>query len=207
MDRHATEELLEPFLSALVSKSALQIPQETVLGAITHFLSTLPQAELPRFTTAILESDYLWASDDYNRFSLGQAVALAVSAKVGIWERRHKTHWFASRKVSSACCRWLDKIVTTIGTSGAQNLVKLEFQAGLLAGMAANEQIAWGNQKMDLEEPVILGVSELALSTAGQRELAIVCEVVHHVEATRLLILDLQVSSSMSPIPFTSLII
>jgi hypothetical protein len=47
---------------------------------------------------------------------------------------------------------------------------------------------------VNLEEQVVLGVSELGLSAADQRTLAIVCEVVHHVDPSRLRILDLQVS-------------
>jgi hypothetical protein len=193
MSHREAEELLEPFLQALESKRALDIPQETVLGAITHFLSTLPLADLPRLVEAIVESDYLWSSDKYASYELGQAICLAISAKVESLEKRYISSWFASRKSSSSSRQWLQTIETTLAKTQRHTLTLLETRAGLLAGVAMNDQIQWEDERMKLEEDVILGISQLGLSTSGQRELAIVCEAVHHVDARRLLILDLQV--------------
>ena len=70
----------------------------------------------------------------------------------------------------------------------------LQFRVGLLSGISSKDNVTWGEARVNLEEQVVLGVSELGLSAADQRTLAIVCEVVHHVDPSRLRILDLQVS-------------
>jgi len=193
MSHHQRGELLEPFLQALGSRQALEIPQETVLGAITHFLSTLPLADLPRITTATLDSEHLWTSDEYAGGQLMQAISLAVSGKVANLEKRHQSGWCASRKTSSSSHRWLDTIQTVLESSEARSIIVLQFRVGLLSGISRNDNITWGEARVHLEEQVVLGVSELGLSAADQRKLAIVCEVVHHVDPSRLRILDLQV--------------
>jgi len=187
-------ELLEPFLQALGSRRALEIPQETVLGAITHFVSTLPLVDLPRFITATLDSEHLWASDEYTGGRLNQAIALGVSGKVAKLEKRHRSGWFASRMMSSSSRRWLDTIQTAVESSEARSITVLQFRVGLLSGIGSNDNVTWGEARVNLEEQVVLGASELGLSAADQRKLAIICEVVHHVEPSRLRILDLQVS-------------
>jgi hypothetical protein len=194
MSHNGRDELLEPFLQALGSRRVLEIPQETVLGAITHFVSTLPLADLPRFTTATLDSEHLWASDEYAGGQLNQTISLAVSGKVANLEKRHQSGWFASRKVSSSSRRWLDTVQAVVDSSEARSMTILQFRAGLLSGIGSHDQVTWGEASVNLEEQVVLGVSELGLSAADQRKLAIVCEVVHHVEPSRLRILDLQVS-------------
>jgi hypothetical protein len=194
MSHHDRGELLEPFLQALGSRKALEIPQETVLGAITHFLSTLPQADLPRFITATLDSEHLWASDEYAGGQLNQAISLAVSAKVANLEKRHQSAWCASRKISSSSRRWLDTVQSVLEQSEARSVTVLQFRAGLLSGIGSTDHVTWGEARVNLEELVVLGVSELGLSAADQRKLAIVCEVVHHVEPSRFRTLDLQVS-------------
>jgi hypothetical protein len=194
MNHSGRDELLEPFLQALGSRKALEIPQETVLGAITHFLSTLPLADLPRFITATLDSEHLWASDGYAGGQLNQAIALAVSGKVANLEKRHQSTWFASRKISSSSRRWLDTIQTVLESSEARSMTILQFRVGLLSGISSKDDVTWGEARVNLEEQVVLGVSELGLSAADQRRLAIVCEVVHHIDPSRLRILDLQVS-------------
>ena len=198
MSHHDRGELLEPFLQALGSRRALDIPQETVLGAITHFLSTLPLADLPRFTTATLDSEHLWASEEYAGGQLNQAISLAVSGKIADLEKRHQSAWCASRKKSSSSRRWLDTIQTVLESSEARSMTILQFRVGLLSGISSSDQLTWGEARVNLEEQVVLGVSELGLSSADQRTLAIVCEVVHHVEPSRLRILDLQVSLQYS---------
>jgi hypothetical protein len=200
MSHHDRGELLEPFLQALGSRTALEIPQETVLGAITHFLSTLPLADLPRFITATLDSEHLWASDEYAGGQLNQAISLAVSAKVANLEKRHQSAWCASRKVTSSSRRWLDTAQTVLEQSEARSITILQFRVGLLSGIGSNDHVAWGEARVNLEEQVVLGVSELGLSAADQRKLAIVCEIVHHVEPSRLRILDLQVSLRSLPV-------
>jgi hypothetical protein len=194
MSYHDRGELLEPFLQALGSGKALEIPPDTVLGAITHFLSTLPLADLPRFTTATLDSEQLWASDGYAGGQMNQAISLAVSGKVANLGKRHQSGWFASRKVSSSSRRWLDTIQTVLESSEARSMTILQFRVGFLSGISSNDNVTWGEARVNLEEQVVLGVSELGLSAADQRRLAIVCEVVHHVDPSRLRILDLQVS-------------
>lgn len=194
MSYNGRDELLEPFLQALGSRRALEIPQETVLGAITHFVSTLSLADLPRFITATLDSEHLWASDEYAGGQLNQAIALAVSGKVVNLEKRHRSGWFASRRISSSSRRWLDTIQTAVESSEARSITVLQFRVGLLSGIGRSNQVTWGEARVNLEEQVVLGVSELGLSAVDQRKLAIACEVVHHVEPSRLRILDLQVS-------------
>ena len=194
MSHRGVEELLEPFIHALESKRALDIPQETLLGAVTHFLSTLSLADLPRLVEAVVGSDYLWSSDDYAGYELGQAICLAVTAKVDHLGKRHSSSWCASRKASSSSRQWLNTIQTTLGKSREQGVIELEIRAGLLSGVANNDQNQWENERVKLEEDVILGVSQLGLSISGTRELAIVCEAVNHVDGRRLLVLDLQVS-------------
>ena len=199
MSHHDRGELLEPFLQAFGPRKALEIPQETILGAITHFLSNLPLADLPRFTTATLDSEHLWASEEYAGGQLNQAISLAVSGKVADLEKRHQSAWCASRKISSSSRRWLDTIQTVLESSEARSITVLQFRVGLLSGIGISDQVIWGEARVNLEEQVVLGVSELGLSAADQRTLAIVCEVVHHVEPSRLRILDLQVSLQQSP--------
>jgi hypothetical protein len=194
MSHHDRGELLEPFLQALGSRKALEIPPETVLGAITHFLSSLTLADLPRFITATLDSEHLWASDEYAGGQLNQAIALAVSGKVSNLEKRHQSTWFASRKVSSSSRRWLDTVQAVLDSSEARSMTILQFRVGLLSGIGSHDHVTWGEARVNLEEQVVLGVSELGLSATDPRKLAIVCEAVQHVEPSRLRILDLQVS-------------
>ena len=151
MSHHDRGELLEPFLQALGSRKALEIPQETVLGAITHFLSTLPLADLPRFTTATLDSEHLWASDVYAGGQLSQAISLVVSGKIADLEKRHYSAWCASRKISSSSRRWLDTIQTVLESSEARSMTILQFRVGLLSGISSSDQVTWGEARVNLE--------------------------------------------------------
>jgi len=199
MEKQQTAELLDHFLQALISRDVLAIPQETVLGAITHFLSTLPLSDLPRFTTAILDSDYLWGSEDYAGGRLIQAVGLSVSSRVAALEKRHTSSWCAGRKVIASCRHWLEAITTACEVYEAREMTKLEMKTGLLVGIAANELVVWGDGRMNLEEEIVLGISELGLSSPGQRELGIICDGINHIEASRLRILDLEVRIQSKP--------
>jgi hypothetical protein len=202
MSRSDNQELLEPFIQALQSRQILDIPQETVLGAVTHFLSTLSIADLPGFLDAIVNSDHLWISDQYQKNDIGQAVALAVSAKVARLGKRHASSWCSNRKTSTASQRWLQAIQATLEMSEARENWVLELRAGLLAGIAVNEHVTWGNERVELEEEIVLAVSAIGLATSAERDLIIICDVVHHIHEARLLVLDLQVRPSAALLGF-----
>jgi hypothetical protein len=201
--RRETEQLLDSFLEALATPQVQSIPQETVLGAITHFLSTLPASDLPHFVEAILGSDTLWSPDFFEEGKLRQAIAVAVQAKVGHIETTNKNAWLANRRTSRECRRWLRVIRVAVDKHSKTNEKSrtltdrdMEARIGLLAGVEECKAIDWQDERVALEEEVIMTLAELNLRSISPRSLALVCEAVTLIDPVRLAVLDLQVGQS-----------
>lgn len=197
------EQLLDSFLEALATPQVQSIPQETVLGAITHFLSTLPASDLPHFVEAILGSDSLWSPKFLEDGKLREAIAVAVQAKVGHIVTRHKSAWLANRRTSRECRRWLhvilvavDKHAKTDETRRTLNDRDMEARIGLLAGVQACEAIDWQDERMALEEELVMTLAELDFQNVSPGSFILVCEAVNLIEPVRLAVLDLHVGDS-----------
>lgn len=201
--RHETEQLLDPFLDALSTSHIQTIPQDTVLGAITHFLSALPASSLPHLVEAILASDGLWSSKYIEDGQIRHAISIALQAKVEHLRKAHEHSWLSGRRIARQSRRWLRVVRQLVDDSNApdqkdqtQAVRALEFRTGLLAGMEACMVIEWQDERVAVEEEVIMAVAELDFKKLDPERFRLLCEVVNLIDPARLAVLDLKVWSS-----------
>ena len=184
--------LLEPFVSVLQSNNAITLPDTTLYGAITHFLSTLPLDHLDGFVKVLLESPSLWSDTTTRGSEIQQAIRLAVPAKVAELDKQSQDQWFGERRKTRAARSWLRTILLSLGRPKSHPRERWII-AGLIRGMdegvAADVDCGVGRAK--LEERVVICID--ASMSAGQADLSLVYDTVHHISDERLGALQLEV--------------
>ncbi|ODO06922.1 hypothetical protein I350_04283 [Cryptococcus amylolentus CBS 6273] len=183
-----TSSLLDPFLALLDDPAPSNVPAQTLLGAITHFISTLDDAQLARFIASLTRSLSLPKTNGVSSEDIRAAVKLGVVGFVMRMENEKKGVYFGSYRRSKAARQWLDGVLhatkTTRDTVGPRTQVLI----GLLQGVEESQTVDWGHARVKLEEKVVL-----ALSWDEQTgDLEPLCVAMPHVGVYRLLALDLQ---------------
>lgn len=197
--KQRSEDLLEPFIESLSSPRAITIPTETLLGAITHFLSTSPRGNAARLARAIVGSPTLWTAQRPAR--IREAISLAVQSKMGLLEARHDGAWLRRRRVSGAATRWLEAVLhdlhdddLTISTAATH------IRLGFLAGMSACKAALSSDVRIRLEDDVVialggtLAAARSADPGAAVQFLDMLGASLDVVDADRLRVLDIEVS-------------
>jgi hypothetical protein len=183
-----TEAFLPPFLDLLRSDLPITIPKETLHGAISHFMYTLPASRLPSFVRALVASPRLW--DDAG--GVREAIQLSFQAKVARLSERDG-EWLGGRRKRRDVMTWASGILNEV-VSARSVLGRVHALAGIVRGMASTD-VHWGAVKAKAEEELVLDLASM-LERPAQQALALqlFCEVAYCIEEDRLSALDLEVS-------------
>ncbi|BEJ03819.1 hypothetical protein CcaverHIS641_0109940 [Cutaneotrichosporon cavernicola] len=193
-----TLEILNPFLQVLRSDGPIPIPINTLKGALGHFLATLEDEQLDGFVTDILNSKNLWRT--LSPSGIIEAVRPAPVVKVRNLRPDLKDGWFTRDKFGKACRTWLEQVFTASKKVKSDNAVY--FYVGLLAGVDDAEDMKWGQPRQDIEEEVVVALSERLYPRTSEEKrkqeeelepaLKTYCQAAGHVDAARLRVLDLR---------------
>nr|XP_019009159.1 uncharacterized protein I206_05805 [Kwoniella pini CBS 10737]OCF47940.1 hypothetical protein I206_05805 [Kwoniella pini CBS 10737] len=185
-----TLDLLPQFLDILRSSSPNSIPPQTLLGAITHFLSQLEPPYLEEFTQALICSPSIWRNADINRSDLRNALRLSVSSKINKISQDTRNVYFADSRKRRKAREWLD-CLNKVSSDSENTSRKLDLYLGLLQGVNDVEEIDWGKGKVKLEEEVVMALSQEPQNPVLDDNLAM-CAALPLINIDRLRILDIQ---------------
>lgn len=191
------EELLGPFIDTLGLAQPITIPADTLLGAITHFLSTLSDRDVTRLTVALVQSASLW-NGEIAADTIRDAFSLAVESKVDILRARHRKSWFQSRRVSRETGRWLACITKAMSKDTSSDSVSTtHMRLGLLKGLQGVD-LDLTKETMAMQESVVLSLAQIMETTILDRAtLDMISEAVMCLDQERLSVLDPVVSLVM----------
>ena len=194
----ATARVYQPFLSLLQSPERLQIPDDTLFGAITHFLSDLPSSQLDTFTQALVTSRSLWSRPETStaRLSTAQklvaAVSYAVGGKAANLRKELSGLYFPSRRIRRGLQEWLESIIESVAqVSDSASCSHHCLIAGLLEGVDEEKEIDWGHAREELELELAT-IVDRAIST-GREISDIIWKVVPLLQDNKLRVLDVDV--------------
>lgn len=192
--RRRAEDLLGPFIDTLGLAQPITIPTETLLGAITHFLSTLPNRDVSRLAVALVQSHSLWNS----KISTGRirdAISLAVESKVDKLQTRHRQSWLQARRVNRAAGLWLSCIIDPLSSdTSADSTSTTHIRLGLLRGLQA-VNLDSTKETIALEESVVLSLAQIIeTSMTDDETLQMLSEAVMCLDKERVNVLDPMVS-------------
>jgi hypothetical protein len=149
-----------------------------------------------------LSSKSLWRT--LSPAGIAEAVRPAPVVKVRNLKPDLKDGWFTRDKLGKACRAWLEQVFTASKKVKSDNAVY--FYIGLLAGTDDAEDVKWGQPREDIEEEVVVALSERLYPKPSDKEkakekeealepaLESYCRAAGHVDAARLRVLDLRVS-------------
>jgi hypothetical protein len=180
------DSVLPSFLAVLRSDAPITLPSETLYGAITHFLSSVPSPRLRDFVQAVVSSPRLWDKPSSAR----EAVRLSVSAKLAQLGKRGR--WFAEWRTAREAASWAGTVVDE-AIAANESSGRTHFLAGILEGMEATPRV-WGHSRTRAEEEVVLALAmENGFSDRDER-LHLFADVAGCIDEKRLRALDLAVS-------------
>ena len=142
--------LLNPFLTVLQARSPILIPQETLYGALTHFLSHLPNSQLPSLITTVVSSPSLWLSSEHVD-GVREAFRVSVSTKCS--DSAGTNRWFGSFRRQRESRAWLSAVAHPI-VSSENSISRVACLTGLLQGLHEVDVVDWGSGRDDVEEEV-----------------------------------------------------
>ncbi|WVR08225.1 hypothetical protein IAU60_005272 [Kwoniella sp. DSM 27419] len=190
-----TSALLPAFVNVLESTDALTIPSETLLGAISHFLSNLDDEDLPRLVEVVIASSAIWDSQTVEVDHIRQAIRAAVTAKVARVDQYVKDVYFAASRRKRMAQSWVRQISSLVSRSErAHERSRLHVHAGLLVGLDDVPDLDWGAARVKLEESVIYDLAGLLEGDDGDTKEVVqfLCEVMPHLNDGRLRVLDME---------------
>ncbi len=161
--------VLRPFLDVLRPASPITLPRETLYGAITHFLSTLPPPHLTDFIAVLVSSPSLWNSVANHFDQARHAVRLAVSAKVSGIDHSLQNVYFSSTRRRWIAQSWLNEVVNLV-TTAEESRGRIHFSVGLLQGLGDVSPMDWGSGRIKVEEEVVLSLDRM-LKTDGDESM------------------------------------
>lgn len=196
--------LLTKFKALLSSPDPVALPRQTLLGAVSHYISSLPSAELQPLLKAVVRSPHLW-DDPTDREDSRAAVKLGIS---GALDRLKSTpgpsRWF---RRDNSLSDWLDEAYETIAEIEGGG--KLHVTVALLAvdpatGREQGKAQLWkGKERAKAEDEVIMGVAgrlhEAEKGASGKEDVGLLCEVLEAVDGMRVRVLDTSISPRFLP--------
>ena len=189
-----SQAVLVPFLNLLRSVSPILLPRETLYGAITHFLTTLPPPHLTTFTETLVSSPSLWAPESSHADEVRRAIRLAVSAKVSVIEEEFRDAYFSGPRHRRAARRWLH-VISRVIIASEVSTGRTHLLAGLLLGIGDTPRVDWGEARVNVEEEVVMSLAPLLESRDGRGEEArrLLYSAISFLSEERLQVLDLEV--------------
>lgn len=161
-----------PFLALLQDSSEITISDDTLYGAITHFLAVLPLNRLETFVNALTTSKSLWRrpssshGTDTTPNSLTIAMRYAVSSKVERLRQELATVYFPTRRTNRRAREWLGAI--NMALSLDKTLAAECTLLGLLEGVEAEPEVDWGQARVELELEIASSLEEKLASQKGE---------------------------------------
>lgn len=190
-------EIFEGFLTLLKSNETTKVPRETTLGAISHFISTLPLDEVQVLLKAISESPRLWTSLK-DRTASREAVQLGVSGAIGrLASQPGSSRWWHRKSSESA---WLEEIAKTI--LEGEGMGKIQIMVAVLAVTSPDVQgkkPMWiGVQRAEMEDEVVMELARMMESTSCEKlDTEVLCVALDVIDGSKIRILDTKVSSEL----------
>lgn len=193
-------ELLNRFINLLTSPEPLSLPRQTLLGAISHYISVLPPPDLSRLVSAITSSRHLWDSSKHSR-SCREAVKLGVRGALSRLDKEPgSSRWWTRRDPGAD---WLDAIAGCVRMS--DGVGRTHSLAAILRACSRENELVhrhtWkGKQRADVEDEVIMQLAETLQpvnTTGDQVSLDLFGDVAEMIDGEKLRILDLQVCSRL----------
>lgn len=196
-----TARVYHPFLRLLQSPESLNLPDDTLFGAITHFLTVLPDAHLTSFTRAVVTSESLWRRAEASKGQLSTAdklrtaVGYAVGGKVARVRQDLSSVYFATKRVKRNLQKWLLLVVQAAkDDANVHGSSQLCFVAGLLEGVQEEKEIDWGTAREELELELATSLDSAVL---GHTEVPVVLwRILPLLQESTLRVMDLTVSST-----------
>lgn len=182
------DDVLRSFTGLLESSTPLTIPDETLYGAITHFLSTLQSSHLKSFVELLITSHSLWLQKERS-LQISEATKLAVFAKIEALNKQFERAYFPAYRREKHAKKWASDIKDCVIASES-SVSRRALLVGLAEGMKGFN-INWGKIQEEVEEELVLEAASLGASDEGIETL---CPILNHVSEERLWALDLAVS-------------
>jgi len=188
----ATEEvaLLRSFVDILKSDKRHSIPYDTLFGAITHFISTSPLADLPSFISALRESPSIWSTNETSK-GAHDAIRHAVSAKVHNINTSLAKAYFADYRFGRQARQWLEGVGRPV-VSSSSGAGRSTILSALLEGLEDHPNVEWGRMKDRMEEELVVEASTYNVNSADGP--VALYDAVRLVSEEKLVVLDADVS-------------
>jgi hypothetical protein len=193
-------DLLDRFITAIQNPTS-SLPRETLLGAITHFLGTLPTEQCRQLIRVIGSRPDLWESRDA---SAREAVALGVRAGYQRIEREQAegSRWYTVRwRKSPAVNEWVHALLDEM--KAVEDVRKGALLAALLKGISYPPAAQGGESDRctgayrEVQEETILALAprlDGGSSTEAVSAYGLLADIVDIVDDGLLGLLDLPVS-------------
>jgi hypothetical protein len=185
-------EVYHNFTRLLQDTASLTLPDETLFGAITHFLSTVPLPDLEDFVKLIINSPLLWSRPGSPK-GVKEAVRVAAYAKVDAVVKALVKAYFPQYRRNKQARRWME-VIGRVVVEAESSIGRRTVLMGLVTGMAENQSVDWGSIRERLEEELVV---EAAEADVAEREgMEVTCCALMYASKRRLNALDLEVCRS-----------
>ncbi|ORY34958.1 hypothetical protein BCR39DRAFT_515796 [Naematelia encephala] len=201
-------DLLDSFSKVLASSEQITIPRDTLCGALTHFLSGLPSAQLSTFVSTLARSPSLWrdktnnihhSNQGYQLHDSGanlirEAIRLSVSTKIDSIDQELGQGYIGSWKRQKRARQWLRSILSAIPKNGSSEARDC-LHTGIIQGLDDISDLDWGSDRVKLEQAIILHLADrygAGHMSLGKETLESFVAVMPHIAAERLSALDLR---------------
>ncbi|KAK8849513.1 hypothetical protein IAR55_004847 [Kwoniella newhampshirensis] len=196
-----SEAILPSFLAILRSSSPISIPTQTLLGAITHYLSTLQRPLLTELVETISTSSSLWNSPGIPLEEIRNAIRVSVPTKIALIEDETKEVYFAQSRKRRRARIWLKDVLNPINDVESCE-TRLQYLVSLLEGVSDVSNVDWGAERVRLEEEVVLGLAD-ALDRESSSGMMMLYVAMPNIDVSRLSALDM---AELSPRIHSSLV-
>lgn len=191
--------VLPAFISLLRSPSPTTLANPTLLGAITHFFSSLNPAHLKDFILELISSRSLWDTPSISAAEIRDAIRLSVSTVVSRIAEEKKSVYFSHYRTVAKARSWLEHVLKSVSSSSDSSPKPLYVLVGVLEGLHDVQIIDWGHPRVKLEEEVILRLAG-CIDKHLDDNLVLLCTAIPHLDVKRAGVMDILVSNG--PIMF-----
>lgn len=191
--KNDTVAVLSAFITLLRSPSPITLSNRTLLGAITHFFSSLSPTPLKEFILELISSQSLWDTPTISTADVRDAIRLSVSAVVDRINEEKKDVYFSHYRTTAKARSWLAHVLTSVLSSSNDSSRPLHILVGVLEGLDDVQMVDWGHSRVKLEEEVILRLAG-CIDKNLDDNLLLFCTAIPHLDAKRAGVLDILVS-------------
>ncbi|AAW43468.2 expressed protein [Cryptococcus deneoformans JEC21] len=188
--KNDTVAVLSAFITLLRSPSPITLSNRTLLGAITHFFSSLSPTPLKEFILELISSQSLWDTPTISTADVRDAIRLSVSAVVDRINEEKKDVYFSHYRTTAKARSWLAHVLTSVLSSSNDSSRPLHILVGVLEGLDDVQMVDWGHSRVKLEEEVILRLAG-CIDKNLDDNLLLFCTAIPHLDAKRAGVLDI----------------